>query len=58
MKSDFISEEPKSLQGMIHMYKNIGNYLGSKENYFENSVPKSVILAPISQVCYNIEIYR
>ena len=52
MKSDFISKEPKSLQGMIHMYKNIGNYLGSKENYFENSVPKSVILAPISQVSF------
>ena len=54
MKSDFISNEPQTLKGMIAMYKKIGSYLGSKENAFEHSVPTSVVLAPLSQVSIHI----
>ena len=50
MKSDFLTNEPKNIEGMVELYKNIGGYLGSKERYFENSVPKSVVLVPIQQV--------
>ena len=50
MKSDFLTNEPKTIDGMVELYKNIGGYLGSKENGFENSVPKSVVLVPIQQV--------
>ena len=50
MKSDFVTNEPKNIDGMVDLYKNIGGYLGSKENSFENSVPKSVVLVPIQQV--------
>ena len=50
MESDFVSEEPQNLEGMINLYKNIGSYLGSKETNFDKSVPTSVILVPIKQV--------
>ena len=55
MKSDFLTNEPKTIDGMVELYKNIGGYLGSKENGFENSVPKSVVLVPIQQVTKEIE---
>ena len=55
MKSDFITNEPKNIEGMVKLYKNIGGYLGSKENGFENSVPKSVVLVPIQQVTLKME---
>ena len=51
MESDFITDKPTSVDGMLELYKNIGSYLGTKENQFKNSVPKSVIIAPLSQVC-------
>ena len=54
MKSDFLTNEPKNIEGMVELYKNIGGYLGSKENGFENSVPKSVVLVPIQQVTKNM----
>ena len=54
MKSDFLTNEPKTIDGMVELYKNIGGYLGSKENGFENSVPKSVVLVPIQQVTKEI----
>ena len=53
MSSDFISKEPKNLKGMISMFKNIGEYMGTKENNFENTVPKTVTLVPINQVCFS-----
>merc|ERR1712126_90335 len=51
MTSDLISKEPKNLKGMMSTFKKIGDYLGSKENAFEHSVPKSVTLVPVDQVC-------
>ena len=62
MKSDFLTNEPKNIDGMVELYKNIGGYLGSKENSFKNSVPKSVVLVPIQQVkkrkkfSYNVKV--
>ena len=58
MKSDFISKEPTDLEGMINLYKNIGEYLGNKETDFEDSVPKTAILAPISMVYLNLKCMR
>ena len=40
MESDFVSEEPQNLEGMVNLYKNIGSYLGSKETNFDKSVLK------------------
>lgn len=54
MKSDFMTSEPKTLAGMIQLYKNIGNYLGKKESNFENSVPQSLVLVPFKQVLLSI----
>ena len=53
MDSDFITDEPKTREGMIELYKKISSYLGSKENFFNNSVPTSSILIPIQQVNSN-----
>ena len=50
MDSDFVTEEPKNLEGMVKLYKNIAKYLGTKESNFDKSVPTYATLVPISQV--------
>ena len=50
MDSDFVTEEPKDLEGMVKLYKNIANYLGTKETNFDRSVPTYATLVPINQV--------
>ena len=50
MDSDFVTEEPKNLEGMIKMYKNIAKYLGTKESNFDKSVPTHARLVPLQQV--------
>ena len=50
MDSDFVTNEPKNLEGMVELYKNIASYLGTKESNFEKSVPTQVTLVPLQQV--------
>ena len=50
MDSDFVTEEPKDLEGMVKLYKNIAKYLGTKETNFDRSVPTYATLVPIKQV--------
>ena len=49
-ESDFISEEANDVDGAVNLYRNIGNYLGTKENQYNNSVPIGAILTPINYV--------
>ena len=49
-ESDFISEEANDVDGAVNLYRNIGNYLGNKENQYNHSVPIGAILTPINYV--------